>query len=92
MAALVIRKVISGKGAAHVRVATFATDDRPGVSEIRAPGYTLLDAGAGWWVTTQVEIRANGRNLLNRTYYASPDPRFVFAPGRSGSVTAVISF
>ena len=72
-----------------MRLATFASDDRPGVSEIRSPGYTLLDAGAGWWLTPNIEIRANGRNLLNRTYFASPDPRFVFAPGRSGSLTAI---
>ena len=92
MAALVLRKRLLDKGSAHVRVATFATDDRPGISEIRAPGYTLLDAGASWWLTPKLELRANGRNLLNRTYYASPDPRFVFAPGRSASLTAAISF
>jgi len=92
MAALVLRKRLLDKGSAHVRVATFATDTRPGVSEIRAPGYTLLDAGANWWLSPHLELRANGRNLLNRTYYASPDPRFVFAPGRSASMTAVISF
>lgn len=89
---LMLRKRLLDKGSAHVRLATFATDNRPGVSEIRAPGYTLLDAGASWWVSPNVELRANGRNLLNRTYYASPDPRFVFAPGRSASVTAAISF
>ena len=92
MAALVLRKRLMDKGSAHVRVATFASDDRPGISEIRAPGYTLLDAGASWWLTPNLELRANGRNLLNRTYYASPDPRFVFAPGRGASLTAAISF
>jgi iron complex outermembrane receptor protein len=92
MAAVVLRKRVMEKGSAHVRVATFATDSRPGISEIRAPGYTLLDAGASWFVTPQVELRANGRNLLNRTYFASPDPRWVYAPGRSASVTAVIGF
>jgi outer membrane receptor protein involved in Fe transport len=92
MAAVVLRKRLLDKGSAHVRVATFAADNRPGISEISAPGYTLLDAGASWWLTSNLELRANGRNLLNRTYYASPDPRFVFAPGRSASVTAAISF
>jgi outer membrane receptor protein involved in Fe transport len=92
MASVVIRKRLRDKGSAHVRVAASATDDRPGISEIRAPGYTLLDAGASWWVRPKLELRANGRNLLNRTYYASPDPRFVFAPGRSASLTAAISF
>jgi iron complex outermembrane receptor protein len=92
MVALVLRKRLLDKGSAHVRVATFATDDRPGISEIRTPGYTLLDAGASWWLSPKLELRANGRNLLNRTYYASPDPRFVFAPGRSASLTAAVSF
>jgi hypothetical protein len=32
------------------------------------------------------------RNLLDDDYYASPDPRFVLAPGRSLSVTAVVQF
>jgi outer membrane receptor protein involved in Fe transport len=91
-ATMVLRKRLREKGSAHVRVASFAADNRPGVSEIRTPGYTLLDAGASWWVSPKVELRANGRNLLNRTYYASPDPRFVFAPGRSASLTAAISF
>ena len=92
MAAVVLRKRLMDKGSAHVRVATFAADNRPGINEIPAPGYTLLDAGASWRLSRNLELRANGRNLLNRTYYASPDPRFVFAPGRSASLTAAISF
>lgn len=92
MAAVVIRKRLMEKGSVHVRVATFATDNRPGVSEVRAPGYTLVDAGASWWLAPHLEVRANGRNLLNRTYFASPDPRWVHAPGRSVSLTAAISF
>lgn len=92
MAAVVIRKRLRDKGTAHVRVATFASDRRPGVSEVRTPGYTLVDAGGSWRLSPQVEVRANGRNLLNRTYFASPDPRWVYAPGRSASLTAAIAF
>jgi hemoglobin/transferrin/lactoferrin receptor protein len=92
MAAMVLRKQVTTKGTAHIRVAAFGADERVGPSEVRAPGYTLLDAGAGWWLTPQLELRANGRNLLNRSYFASADPRWVFAPGRSGSLTAFLAF
>jgi outer membrane receptor protein involved in Fe transport len=87
-----LRKRITEKGSAHVRLATFREDTRNGISEIDAPGYTLLDAGASWTLSRQLELRATGRNLLNKSYYASPDPRFVRAPGRNGSITAVIQF
>ena len=92
MAAVVLRKQMTAKGTAHVRVAAFGADERIGPSEVRAPGYTLLDAGAGWWLTPHLELRANGRNLLNQRYFASPDPRWVPAPGRSGSLTASVTF
>lgn len=92
MAAVVLRKRFLDKGSAHVRVAAFSDDERPGVSEVRAPGYTLLDAGASWTLSPHIELRANGRNLLNRSYFASPDPRWVFAPGLSASATIVAQY
>ena len=91
-ASVVLRQQLTTKGSAHVRVAAFGADNRTGPSEVRAPGYTLLDAGAGWWLTPHLELRANGRNLLNQAYFASPDPRWVYAPGRSGSLTALVTF
>lgn len=90
-AAAVLRKQIATKGTAQVRVAAFAADERAGPSEVRAPGYVLLDAGAGWRLTPHVELRANGRNLLNQRYFASPDPRWVHAPGRSASLTVFLN-
>lgn len=92
MAAMVLRTQLTAKGSAHVRVAAFSADGRTGPSEVRTPGYTLLDAGAGWWLTSHIELRANGRNLLNQRYFASPDPRWVHAPGRSASLTAFLNF
>jgi len=76
----------------HVRVARYQSDVRNGPSEVDAPGSTLLDAGASWLVTPRLELRAMGRNLLNQSYFASPDPRWVPAPGRHASLTAVIQF
>jgi outer membrane receptor protein involved in Fe transport len=87
-----LRKRILDQGAAHVRVATYRSDLRHGPSEVDAPGYTLLDAGASWRLTPRLELRAIGRNLLNESYYASPDPRWVPAPGRHASLTAVVQF
>jgi outer membrane receptor protein involved in Fe transport len=52
----------------------------------------VADAGAGWRLHRSLELRGLLRNLLNDTYYASPDARFVLAPGRSFSLTAVVQF
>jgi len=86
------RKEFSAKGWAQMRVGVYGDDDRPGPSEIAAPGATLMDVGAGWRIVRQLELRTHLRNLLNEEYYASPDPRFVLAPGRSASFTAVVEF
>lgn len=92
MAMVTLRKRFLDQGSAHVRLATYRADLRNGPSEIDAPGYTLLDAGASWRLTTHLELRAIGRNLLNESYFASPDPRWVPAPGRHASLTAVVQF
>jgi hemoglobin/transferrin/lactoferrin receptor protein len=86
------RREFGERAFAHVRLAFQAEDDRPGPSEVAAPGATLLDAGGGWRFGRNLELRGTLRNLLNDTYYASPDPRFVFAPGRSAALTFVAHF
>ena len=86
------RKEFGGRLYAQARLALFAEDARPGPSEITAPGATVLDAGAGWVIHPQLELRGYLRNLLNDSYYASPDARWVLAPGRSASLTAVVQF
>jgi hemoglobin/transferrin/lactoferrin receptor protein len=86
------RKELGTRGYAQARVAWFAADNRPGPSELAAPGATLVDAGAGWRLLPQLELRGMLRNLLNESYYASPDPRWVPAPGRSANLTAVVQF
>ena len=86
------RKEFSTRGYAQMRVGVYGKDDRPGPSEIAAPGATLVDAGGGWRIVRQLELRGHLRNLLNEEYYASPDPRFVLAPGRSASLTFVLEF
>ncbi len=86
-----LRRAI-GRGFAQVRVAAYADDDRPGPSEIAMPGYTLVDVSGGIPFGTQLDLRALVRNLFDATYYASPDGRFVLAPGISASLTAVVRF
>jgi outer membrane receptor protein involved in Fe transport len=88
---LQLRKAI-GRGFAQVRVARFARDDRPGPTEVTAPGYTLVDASGGVPLTSHLDLRGLVRNLFDQTYFASPDTRFVFAPGINASVTVVARF
>jgi hemoglobin/transferrin/lactoferrin receptor protein len=89
---LLVRKDFAGRAFAQMRGAFLATDERPGPSEINAPGATLVDLGGGFTFTRNLELRASVRNLLDEAYYASPDPRWVWAPGRSATVTLGVSF
>ena len=77
---------------AQVRASYLAEDDRPGPSEVEAPSATVVDLSAGWKFTRHLELRGNVRNLLDDEYYASPDPRWVWAPGRSASLTLGFQF
>lgn len=77
---------------AQARVSLTADDNRPGPSEIAAPGAQIVDLGGGWRFAEGLELRAIVRNLLDEAYYASPDPRWVYAPGRSGSITLGFEF
>ena len=86
-----LRKSARARGLfAQVRTAWFADDSRPGPTEQVAPGYTLLDAGAGVTVIEGLDLRLSARNLLNETYLASQDVRAVVAPGRSLALSAVV--
>ena len=89
---LMLRKAFGERLSAFVRFAAYAEDDRPGPSEIPAPGHSNLDIGATWAPHRHLEIRGAIRNLLDEEYFASPDPRFVFAPGVNGFVTVRVKF
>ncbi len=91
-ASLLVRKEFAAGRYTQIRTAWVAADDRPGPSEIVAPGATIVDAAAGWRLSPQIELRASARNLLDEAYYASPDPRWVYAPGRSASLTLDFRF
>ena len=89
---VLVRKDFGGRAFAQMRAAFLANDERPGPSEVVAPGGSLVDLAGGYPLTRHLEVRANVRNLLDDAYYASPDPRWVYAPGRSGSVTLAFQF
>ncbi len=89
---IVLRKTLSDRGTTYVRAAAFAKDDRPGPSEVEMPGYVEVDAGASWRFSRYFELRGAARNLLNQAYHSSPDSRWVYAPGRSASVSVVVAF
>ena len=85
-----VRKALTSTLLVFGRLANYADDDRPGVSEIAAPGHLNLDFGVSWAPKRRFEIRGIVRNALDEHYYASPDPRFVLAPGVNAAVTFVI--
>lgn len=87
-----VRKDFGERAYAQGRIAALAADDRPGPSEIAAPGATIVDLAAGYRFTSHLELRGIVRNLLDDSYYASPDPRWVWAAGTSGSLTLAVSF
>jgi outer membrane receptor protein involved in Fe transport len=89
---VVARKNWNLRGYGQVRAAFRADDDRAGPSEIESPGAQVIDLSAGWRFTRTIELRGIVRNLLDDAYYASPDPRWVYAPGRSGSLTLAFEF
>ena len=51
------------------------------------PGFAVVDAGAGLRIGEGFEIRVYGRNLLDRSYPATPDEKAVVAPGRTAELT-----
>jgi outer membrane receptor protein involved in Fe transport len=87
-----VRKDFGTRAFGQVRMAFLAKDDRPGPSEVVAPGATVVDLAGGWRFTPNLEVRGNVRNLLDDSYYASPDPRWVWAAGRAASLTLAVQF
>jgi outer membrane receptor protein involved in Fe transport len=88
----VLRKQFGDRAFAQARASYFSDDNHPGPTERVVPGYTLLDAAAGYRLARPLELRLQARNLLNETYYASQDVRAVYAPGRSVALSATVKF
>ncbi|HYT76594.1 MAG TPA: hypothetical protein VEL79_17685, partial [Vicinamibacterales bacterium] len=78
--------------ASYLRTAALARHDAAGPSEVPTPGFMAFDAGAVWHWSRRVELRGVVRNLLDTRVYASAGPRWVYAPGRNGSLTFALTF
>jgi len=90
--ATTLRKQFGSRAFGQLRVARFSEDEHFGPTEREVPGYTMLDAGAGYRVVRQLELRIVARNLLNEELFASQDVRTVLAPGRSFALVANVRF
>ena len=88
----IARKQFGERAFGQLRWSYFSDDDHFGPTERAVPGYTLVDAAAGYRLARPLELRVQARNLLNELYYASQDVRAVSAPGRSASLTATVKF
>lgn len=88
----VVRKQFGERAFGQLRASYFSDDENFGPTERDVPGYTLVDAAAGYRVARPLELRIQARNLLNESYFASQDVRTVPAPGRSLSLTATVNF
>jgi iron complex outermembrane receptor protein len=87
-----LRKQFGTRLFAQVRGAYFSDDDHFGPTERAVPGYTLVDAAAGYRMARPLELRITARNLLDEEFFASQDVRTILAPGRSVSLTANVKF
>jgi hemoglobin/transferrin/lactoferrin receptor protein len=89
---VVVRKDFGTRAYSQLRASFLAEDDRPGPSEVVAPGAHIVDLSGGWRFRPGLELRGTIRNLLDDAYFASPDPRWVYAAGRSANVTLAFEF
>jgi len=81
-----------GAVSSYLRIKAVGSHRAAGPSEVPTDDYTLADAGVSCRLTPQLELRGAMRNLLNAAYQSSAGPRWVWAPGRHGSVTIVVAF
>jgi len=87
-----MRPRLGARLASYVRVKAVGSHQTAGPSESPTRRYTMVDVGLGWQVTSRSRVLAAFRNLLDEAYQSSAGPRWVWAPGRHGAVTLVISY
>lgn len=89
---LTVRHSVSSRMASYVRIKAVGSHHAAGPSEVPTRHYTMVDAGVRRRLTRQLELLGTIRNLLNEAYQSSAGPRWVWAPGRHGSLTIVVVF
>jgi len=88
----VLRRQFGERAFGQIRASYFSDDEHFGPTERAVNGYTMVDAAAGFRVAKPLELRVQGRNLLDETFFASQDVRTTLAPGRSVSLVATVKF
>jgi outer membrane receptor protein involved in Fe transport len=76
----------------YFRVKAVSAHDAAGPSEVPTGAYTLVDGALGWRWTERLQVLGTIRNILDEAYQSSAGPRWVWAPGRHGSVTLVFTY
>ena len=89
---LTIRHAAGGWVASYARIKRVGSHDAAGPSEAPTRGHTTIEAGASWRLTGHLQLQGRLRNLSNDSFESSASPRWVWAPGRHGSLTMVASF
>jgi outer membrane receptor protein involved in Fe transport len=87
-----MRPHLGSRLSSYVRVKAVGSHHAAGPSEVPTRRYTMVDVGLGWQVTGRSRVLAAFRNLLDEAYQSSAGPRWVWAPGRHGSVTVVVTY
>ena len=87
-----LRRPVASRAFVQLRGSFYAVDDRPGPTEARMPGYTVVDAIASATLAKWIDLNLSVRNMFDRTYPGSTDPRAVPAPGISAVLTANMRF
>ena len=90
--AATLRKQFGARAFAQFRAARYSADDHFGPTERAVPGYTMVDAGAGYRIARPLELRLVARNLLDEEWFASQDVRTILAPGRSAALVVNVKF
>jgi outer membrane receptor protein involved in Fe transport len=89
---IALRHAAGTRIGSYIRAAAISRHTLAGPSEVPTPGYVAIDAGTVWRATPRIEVRAVVRNALDRQWYSNAGPRWVYAPGRNGSMTIAVMF
>jgi len=89
---IALRHRLGARLLSYFRVKAVSSHEAAGPSEVPTHAYTMVDGGVWWRWTERVQVLATIRNLLDEAYQSSAGPRWVWAPGRHGSVTLLVTF
>jgi outer membrane receptor protein involved in Fe transport len=89
---ITLRHVAGARLASYFRVKAVSAHDASGPSEVPTRAYTMVDGALGWRWTERLRVLGTIRNLLDESYQSSAGPRWVWAPGRHGSVSLIFTY